>query len=25
MGYNCYKHAVAVTVNRLMKWSFFIP
>jgi len=25
MGYNCLKHTVAVTVNRLMTWSFFIP
>jgi len=25
MGINCFKHTVAVTVNRLMTWSFFIP
>jgi len=25
MGYNCSKHTVAVTVNRLMTWSFLYP
>jgi len=24
MGYNCFKNAVAVTVNRLMTWLFFV-
>jgi len=25
MGYNCFNHTVAVTVNRLMTWSFLYP